>query len=80
MECSHCASRHWLIRWFLYRTTSLDMVLDSWTHNYHDPGQSHGHGQSTGKAWYCLRCGHQEEYTPDDPEPLFDDEDSYDEE
>lgn len=78
MECSHCASRHWLIRWFLYRTTSLAMVVDTWTHDYHDPGQSHGHGQTQGKHWVCQRCGHNEDYEKNDPEPTFDNDDEED--
>lgn len=68
MNCPLCSERHWLIRWFLYGTTSTEMRLADWWSDYHDPSQSHGHGQQEGKAWYC-RCGHTEEYEPDDPEP-----------
>lgn len=37
--------------------------------DFHDPSDSHGHGQTTGKVWVCEVCGRDKEYEKDDPEP-----------
>lgn len=52
------------------------MRIETATEHYHDPGDSYGHGERTGKVWVCPRCGHSEEYELDeDEQEILDDDD-----
>lgn len=74
MECVHCASRPRRIMRFLERIGMwhvppyYEMTLQDTVHDFHDPADRYGHGQITGKVWVCPRCGHTEEWEPEEPD------------
>lgn len=37
----------------------VDMELETWVKDFHDPGDYYGHGQQTGFVWVCETCDYE---------------------
>lgn len=63
MICSNCEDAE---------NKQVEMEVEEVVTDYHDPNDSHGHGQYTSKVWVCPECDEQEDYIPDDDLTFYD--------
>ena len=45
-----------------------EMELINTTHDYHDPGDYYGHGQTEETVWACPKCNYTQPYIKEDYE------------